>query len=236
MEPACDNSCAFCSKFGPARAPSRVWYDEVITQSGHFVVVPALGALVEGYVLVVSMLHDTCVAHLSDARLTELQSLLGEVRTIVSQQYGGVIVFEHGPALPLSSGGSCIDHAHLHVVPTEIRVDSLLAPQLRFVEMGDLSELRRFRRAGRPYVALQTQEGHLYCADATGVGSQFMRRLLAQQLGRPDECDYAVFPEYANMRATLRTLVPWPSKAPSLPSAPPSYGADVPLDPGGLWS
>jgi hypothetical protein len=202
--------CAFCVKFGNMTSDERNWYDVELTSLGDFVVVPALGALIEGHLMIVTRNHYQSMAYLSEGELVQLSSFVQEVREVLSDAYNGVVVFEHGPALPMHSGGSCIDHAHLQVIPLKIDLlpDLLKCHACRSI--GEMRELIMLRHQTMPYFFYQNQLGQMYVSQPADVPSQYMRRLIAAVLEKPDEWDYALFPNFELIEATVRKMTPWP--------------------------
>jgi hypothetical protein len=62
---------------------------------------------------------------------------------------------------------------------------------------------RQVTERKRPYLWLRTSAGQMWTCDAPNALSQYIRRILVEQLGRPDEWDWAVFPGIEHMRATI---------------------------------
>jgi hypothetical protein len=72
---------------------------------------------------------------------------------------------------------------------------------------GKLSELATMPQSQRldGYLMYREPDGVLCYSGDVGV-SQYFRRYIAGALGRPDEWDYAVFPEWENVRMTQEAL------------------------------
>jgi diadenosine tetraphosphate (Ap4A) HIT family hydrolase len=181
----------------------------LLEETESFVVMPGVGSLVRGYVMIVPRDHVLSFGHLPPALGPELEGLLGRVEEWQARTYSlPTIVFEHGPATFTERGGSCTDHAHLHVVPVPEDVD--LVPvmrrdfDVRRVD-GLLPGATEHIRAGRgPYLYLRHHDGRSYLCDAPKAKAQHLRRELASQLGIGDQWDWSLFPGDDHMVATIR--------------------------------
>ena len=94
----------------------RPW-DQVLHETDHFVVVPTVGALVEGWLLIITKQPYLCMGGMPTGEFHELSSLKELVCSVLSECYGDITVFEHGPSQPGQGVGCGVDHAHLHVLP-----------------------------------------------------------------------------------------------------------------------
>src|SRR5712691_104376 len=114
---AVKNDCEFCNEFAGGSANSFATHyandvaSRTILEQDGFRVLPSLGQIVPGYLLVVADRHYAAFADLSldalkaaDALKTHLS---GQLRSI----YGDYLFFEHGARTSVS-GGCGIAHAH----------------------------------------------------------------------------------------------------------------------------
>ena len=169
--------------------------------------IPGLGAQVEGYVLIVPNEHVSAEAELSPASRVRLEDVKRDVGHLLNQAYGPCVFFEHGACVtPYGSGGACIDHVHVHALPTEAQIVQLAGRDLDFQPLPPRSHLGEWR--GRPYVAVEDQSGRRFVASGDRVPGQFMRRIIAEAIGSPQEWDYEAFPHHERMRSTVERLRP----------------------------
>jgi diadenosine tetraphosphate (Ap4A) HIT family hydrolase len=210
--------CCLCSQIQGDAAndliskllPEAPYCRRIAIESDHFAVVPSLGPLVPGHSLLCPKQHVKSFADL-DQRLT------GEYRdfkAFVSERVGTVFdapvhCFEHGSA----SGGSriicTVDHAHLHLVPANVEVRSMLASDRRWIATsGDPLELR-VGTDGDEYLYYEDPHGSALVACAAGqpFDSQHLRKLFAEALGRTEKWNWrdAPLPEEADR--AFRALV-----------------------------
>jgi diadenosine tetraphosphate (Ap4A) HIT family hydrolase len=209
--------CSFCSEI--ERRPERNLFLDVIgadvgdayllRETANFVIMPAIGSLMPGYCLAVPRAHVLSFGCLPASHHDELADLLrGVERWLLGWAGPNIILFEHGSASFTERGGSCTDHAHLHIVPVPPHVDLMPAMAQDFAvrQVSGLVAAARQQLAERRggYVFLRHHDGRSYIADAPQAVSQHLRRDLVVQLGIPDQWDWALFPGSAHIRATIR--------------------------------
>lgn len=199
-------SCEFCERLiANSRAhPSRPWYDfNVLLETDSFVAVPALGSIVPGYLLVVSKKHVPSMAHLSEDELSNLNEFLEQIIQVQTKHWEHPVVFEHGGCSDNRHlAGSCISHAHWHVVPGPW---NLIPSDIEFNEVTSFTEFARQYNKNVGYLYFQ-RDGMNYFAEVETVRSQLFRRELARIAGKPDEWDYLAFPFFENIQETISSL------------------------------
>jgi diadenosine tetraphosphate (Ap4A) HIT family hydrolase len=198
-----DYECEFCTKIAdPATRSSR--YDfHVIGYDDNFHVVVALGALTGGHLLLVSNSHKLAMSELSENEWESLGPVLSYWTSRLKQSWGAEpLAFEHGPSAN-SSGGACVYHAHLQLLP------------LAGVSNGDLvvkemTQIRSMRQLRNCYPSggylMMSVAGVTWAMSDKQVGSQFFRRRICALQGRPDEWDYLVYPNSVAMDETISLL------------------------------
>lgn len=169
--------------------------------SRNFVVMPSLGQIVPGYVIILPKRHELSLARLSLNELHELGDMVDHVRLMLDEHYSTPVLFEHGMKGVESNNGCGVYHAHLNAVPL---VDSV-----------DLIDVSRFRRiSGLEGLLDFAETSYLYFADQRGshfvkmiekLPSQWMRRALASAVGVQD-WDWRHAGQEEELVETLRTM------------------------------
>src|SRR5438874_12706706 len=90
------SDCCICASLISAHS-SEVW-NKAILESDHFVVLPSLGSLVPGWVLVTPKHHYLCIGALPQNLLPEFQRVKEETVGLIASQFGEPCIFEHGPS------------------------------------------------------------------------------------------------------------------------------------------
>jgi len=189
------SSCLFCeiADGNAALAPENV----IIAANDYAFAKPALGQFVDGYTLIVAREHIRAFREMSDDELRVVDELKDDMRTMLRRLYDKpIVVFEHGCGpMPHQRGGSCIDHAHLHVLPLIASLKDELASRFRFKKLSGLADLSKRHRVAGPYLYLETGDREHFVFELdTAIPSQFMRRLICRTIDQRDLWDWRLHP------------------------------------------
>ncbi|MGA2086413.1 MAG: hypothetical protein ABSG60_12945 [Terracidiphilus sp.] len=201
------NGCAFCSNSAFDDSPED--WNQPLLESRNFAVLPSLGALVEGWLLIVPKKHFISVGALPGALWSEFSALKSDVVHLSEELYGPVCVFEHGPSAEKHQVGCGVDHAHLHVVPTALDLTSSVAPFLPIGARWTDANLRNCRDAyerGKDYLYLEDQARRGQMVVHQRLGSQLFRRAIALEIGFDQEFNWREHPQFSNVRSTINTV------------------------------
>lgn len=204
-------SCGICSGLhgqliGTALKP----WDHVLLRSDSFVAVPSRGSIVPGWVLVVSSDHLLSMGAVEQGRRQELAEFVSEVRAMVESAFGPSVVFEHGPASPKLRVGCGVDHAHLHVVPTDIDllagIPAVFPSQIAWREISGLSATAELYRRNESYLYVEPHLGGCWLGTHSHLPSQLFRKVIANAVGSPERFDWVAYPEVENVLATINAF------------------------------
>jgi ATP adenylyltransferase len=202
--PYCDGVFAVSTGSG-----SPVW-DHVLWANESVVVIPTRGALVEGWLLAIPREHVLASRELSGVQADDLRTAVEWAKIALGRHYGSVAVFEHGAARPGTVVGCGVDHAHIHVVP----LDFDLVDAARNHPIGNRLDWERFPsweavyssvRQTQPYLAVQTDGPDVWVGRGD-IPSQFFRRIIASEIGRPDAFDWRDDPRTDQAQRTIVQL------------------------------
>src|SRR5581483_7342303 len=113
--------CTFCAELKMG-SDCALW-NQPLAETENFVVVPSLGSLVQGWVLIVPKNHSLSLGAMHIGFRKEIDTLEKRIKESLHAQYRKPVVsFEHGPSAVKHGTGCGIDHAHLHLVPTDCDV------------------------------------------------------------------------------------------------------------------
>ncbi len=166
-------------------------------------VVPTLGSLVPGWVLVVPR---TKALATRDLEPRERRCIFGFAAALQDQvqMFGRhTFVFEHGPTKPRSAIGCGVDQAHLHVLG--------MNGDLMSAVLADDSVVWTSANVEDPWLQCQHGQDYLlirdrntcYIGSPREIQSQYFRKKIAQLRGRPDAWDYREWPCYENAQRTI---------------------------------
>lgn len=163
-----------------------------ICRTPNFVVLPDIAPLVEGHLLIVSLTHFLCFGNLLDKHFKEFTELKDYITQLLTKTYTRPIFFEHGPALP-KRAGCCINHAHIHCVPSETDLSSSISNKLIKERISSILDLCGYSEREISYLFYETSPSRLYVYalddELSILPSQYLRMVLAANL-RLDKWDW----------------------------------------------
>lgn len=180
----------------------------VVAESSSFVVLPSLGPIALGHVMVVPRRHVFAFAHLTSEEIEEASEMAEEIR-VRGRRLGlpPFQVFEHGGARS-GFAGPCVEHAHLQMIPVEGSVWPVL-PSVKWepflTGLGGLPE----GAGDGEYLYYEDPSGNavLARAGAAPYPSQLMRLALATAADDRLRWNWQLHPRPEQADATFRLLV-----------------------------
>jgi diadenosine tetraphosphate (Ap4A) HIT family hydrolase len=156
-------------------------YNSKLLESGRFVVVPSLGPLLPGHVMIVSKTHLESLASMGPEALDEYNQLAVRVRSGPLLHEGNALEAEHG-STPGDKAGACVVHTHVHFIPKMGAHLPAFKERLR-IRGANLSGLPM---SHEPYIFLRNDSEEVIF-DARELPSQTIRRILCDVLNRDDD-------------------------------------------------
>jgi len=180
---------------------------DILFSTKNFYVTPSLGQIVEGYLLICTRKHVVSLAHLNEEEFKELKKVQDKCKKILSSKYTNPIFFEHGPIEKKDKAGSCIDHAHLHVIPLKIDLTNELKKRFPSKKLKEISELEIQKRLKLPYFYFENMGGEKYVFKIPEiVPSQYIRKLIYYQLDKISEWNWREHPYLIRFNDTIKKI------------------------------
>lgn len=202
------SSCRFCSINDGKFSYGKI--DHPIASNDNFFVIPSVGALVEGWTLIVPRKH---VYSMKSFFLDELfVEIVDQTLSALQQIYEKILIFEHG-ATHESSLTSCgTAHAHLHLVPlNESLYDDIEKSGWQWNECK-ASEVSKAPN-GVEYLFYSEINNTQRWKDHVGLMhmlkspiSQYFRKLIAKHCNLEEQFDYKFHPFLNNASQTHEQL------------------------------
>lgn len=177
----------------------------IIRKTDKFLVFPPLGQFVEGSLLFATKDHIISFAHIPDEYYEELEMFLSEILHMVSKHYKNPIVFEHGPMTSSNKGTCCVDHAHFNIFPVDIDIHRYLKDKFPFRKIKNFKELQDQKEKNKPYLFVQDNNGNRYIYDVEVVPSQYIRQIIAKELGMPEKWHWREYIGEKEFMDTIKT-------------------------------
>jgi diadenosine tetraphosphate (Ap4A) HIT family hydrolase len=188
--------CPLCFAISLDKGAQRL-YNTVLWESDGYAVVPAVGPLQVGHVMVVSRAHKPSLASLGSRLIREYDVIAKLMRAV--HAYAGAVEIEHG-AIDRRAAGACIEHAHVHWLPADNGIANRIAEALS-TEGSIVSGVEEVARATGEYIFLRGPGGALVY-NVKSLPTQFIRQIACRD-ERPDEWDWAVHPRIEVVNATV---------------------------------
>lgn len=210
-------TCDFCDEFAGGSQNAFVHRygrvdGRIVMASAYFRIVPTLGQVVGGHLLIVPVQHFCALADLPSVQVDELDYLCGRVRSTLKDVYGECIFFEHG-VRGSGSGGCGIDHAHMHALPVVANgVLDILTREFGGCVIHDLVDIKGAVKQESSYVFYEDSSAGRHVFPVKELPSQYMRKLVAESIGRCD-WDWRKYRQEPELISTLERLTPLLSPA-----------------------
>ncbi len=184
--------------------------DRTLIESENFKVIPSLGSIIPGWLLVVPKEFKLNFSELSVEEVIELESLVSNVKEHFYHLFDTRgVVFEHGPRVLNTKVGCSVDYAHLHVVPIELSLELIFEygdHRLDWVQISGLSQLNEMSIKDSGYLYFRDTENFHYVSSDGDIPSQFFRRIIANQMAVPEKFNWKEFPFLENVSKTLSSF------------------------------
>ena len=152
------SACEFCKEKPNGKYP--------LLESNYFYVIPSLGQIVTGYLLICTQQHFISLSQTPENYFSELKEVQDRVRKVLTQSYKQPIFFEHG-AVKVRQGVCCIDHAHLHCVPLGKDILKDITNFFPVRKIKDISELMEQQEKQAPYIYYESLDQTQYVVRPT---------------------------------------------------------------------
>ena len=183
-------------------------FNESLIETENFKVIPTLGSLVEGWVLVVPKKHYLSFGYLEEYLFTELNYIHNKViKTLQILYNDDVIVFENG-ALDLGSFIGCgVDYAHIHYVPLKLDIKYLVnefyGNNIKWEKITTLGRMKYKIEKSKPYLFIEENNRDRYICEIHQPYSQLIRKFIANQVGKSSQYDWKEYSFEENITKTI---------------------------------
>ena len=201
------DECRLC--WAVSGSGQRFPENEILLSSGEYVVVPALGGFVPGYVMLVSRNHRGSLGTLGHDEVSDIERRLCETLSLLTRRLGMSewVLFEHGTTLRYGVKTCCVDHLHIHLLPAsngllDAATRQLSRQPIRLTSPRDVKD--SLQGAACNYLLIRETHGPFALFTEVTVPPQYLRRLLAKQVGIPELWNWRTNPYVDNSIGTAR--------------------------------
>ena len=180
-------------------------YNTILDETDNFIVVPTLGSLVEGYILIVSKHHIYNMGELNNKEKEEYIDLINKYRELFNKIYGSYpIVFEHGTSKKdITLTSSSVIHAHTHIVNHSFKNELEIINNLNLEEIDKINNIV----SDKNYIFYISKSGKKYITYYYMNTSQLMRILMAKDLGYESKYNWKNDAFLDNIEKTIKKIM-----------------------------
>ena len=159
----------------------------IIEEKDYFYILPTLGSLVDGYILIVTKRHINSMSELNENELIEYKNIIDKYQNLFKKIYNKTpIVFEHGtPNQNSEMKANSVTHAHTHIVNINFSNEKEILEKYNFKEINDFKEINK----NMNYIKYISND-KIYITYNFPSVSQLMRILIAEELNYKDKFDW----------------------------------------------
>lgn len=193
---------------------------KILFESDNFFVMPTVGPIdTEGYLLICSKKHYVGICGTPVKLYPELKEVTNYVESILNETYGiPTIAFEHGPLIGNCSGGNCLDHSHLHILPLErIIMEPTMLKIFRGLNLKNSMKIQKTRgfedlsqmweKQSTSYFFVRENSGSEYTTEVNmHLPPQYIRQIVAESKNS-SQWDWKKYPGQDVVNKTMDTLV-----------------------------
>lgn len=159
----------------------------IIEETEYFYILPTLGSLVDGYILIVTKRHINSMSELNENELIEYKNIIEKYKNLFKKIYNKTpIVFEHGtPNQNSEMKANSVTHAHTHIVNINFSNEKEILEKYNFKKINDFKEINK----NTNYIKY-ISNNKIYITYNFPSVSQLMRILIAEELNYKDKFDW----------------------------------------------
>lgn len=195
----------------------------ILYESDNFFISPTVGSIsIEGYILLCSKKHFHGTGDIPKNLYPELEEIVNLTRKKLFEKYKkDVLIFEHGPKVCNSSGGSCLDHAHLHCMPVSMNVmEKLVINLLNGLNISNKYSIEKMQsfdclkqvydKQKESYFFIETNNKERFMSTVNfSLPSQYIRKIVAKGLDRFWQWNWKEYPDIKTFNKTFEELYGW---------------------------
>ncbi|QOT72016.1 HIT domain-containing protein [Sphingobium fuliginis] len=198
---------AILSSHSQGRKP----WDKIVCESESFVAFPSLGSMVAGWLLIVPRRPLLNLRLLTNVERSELHNFISTVVAKVDAFPGRAYAFEHGNDTIGGPVGCGVDQAHLHIVPLEFDLlkaaREKLDDNMQWTDHDNAANFDATIPDFGEYVSIWSPgDRHGLTGVMREPRSQWVRRVIAEKLGREQAWDYKAHPDIQNLTKTVEVF------------------------------
>jgi diadenosine tetraphosphate (Ap4A) HIT family hydrolase len=189
-----NNKCCLCSQIAgevdndlfAKMIPSSSYIRRIPMETEDFAVIPSLGPVAPGHVLICPKQHYKSFANISDDLEPQYNLIKVRLKRVLKNIYNKPVhCFEHGTARRANQPLCTVEHAHLHLIPTSVAAYSILEEVKDWRDLGNKFADLKGIVGDSEYLYYESPDGFrkIITAETGTFESQYMRKIFSEALG-----------------------------------------------------
>lgn len=189
----------------------RAAHDAPLLSTKDWIVAPTLGAIVPNWLIVLPKVPALSFRDWARPKKRNPADIIAEIAAHLDLSADQIIWFEHGPEMVGTHVGCGVDYAHLHMILSpRFSFETLISVVQKAVDLDwQVTTSRDAYTCLAPFGSYLVLSSGDLAVTAEGVeqtGSQFMRRMVAEATGTPENWNYKSHPHHENVATTIKTF------------------------------
>jgi len=180
-------NCCFCLEFQHHQVCTEVKEkysvtNRILYEDEDFVILPSVSPIVEKHLLLLPKKHINTMKQLDNSEKERLLALINCTTQHFDEDY---FIFEHG-AFPVNGNTCGVDHAHIHILPVRKCISELIIAYIKKTYQAKFYMDFIFSlndEKDKPYLLYGNSTHGIYSCNNAVFPSQFIRKLLCENLG-----------------------------------------------------
>lgn len=206
------NYCKFINNDYQIKNSKNINGNQIIYSNNSFIVMPTIGEICKGYLLIIPRRHCMSCAEFNQEEVLDFLQVLEDIRYILAETYGNeskLLIWENGTSS--SSKGKAIDsivHTHVHISPSNLTADDISKRlKLYFKNIKFSTEIQNYGH-DNSYLLIHRKNDRWNILNNSGIyiPRQFVRQMLAEEYGVPEEWNWRTHPNYEKLQQTVSDI------------------------------
>lgn len=178
------DTCEICLAVENSLETDKKLWNTSLHENATFIILPSLGPLIEGQAIIVSKQHKLNLLSMNNDEISDFNSLIEYSQKILGSN---ILFAEHGSFID-QTGGSCIEHTHVHVIPHFEKYFDVLDDVLPISDaiLEPIDHLQRSEHIDFPYILTFNLKRNYRLYKAYNAHSQMIRKAICSKEGRND--------------------------------------------------
>lgn len=174
----------------------------IIWMNESFTLIPSIGPLNEGHILIVPNNHISSFHYLNVQQISELEILKNAIRNYNFEKFNqDTEFFEHGTGTINNYCGSCVAHAHLHALPVPSSINKYLT-ELKLWKI-DKDYIYDNQNVENGYLSVEDVDGQLWYNNKDLYPSQVLRKYYYKYIFSKEKWNWRTNPNILGVIAVI---------------------------------